>query len=117
MSKLTVLVATIALVGSMAFAAQSHAEDYCTPWAGKEPRPASDWDQCNEAGSIAAGVADLRDHHVPQEGATMWLLQSWQSLQGLSLDEINRAYVSPVYESKESAHDICVEYTNACRSR
>jgi hypothetical protein len=36
------------------------------------------------------------------------------SLQGVSLDQFNQQYVAPIYESKESAHDICAEYTNTC---
>ena len=67
MNKLMVLVA-IALVGSIAFVAQSHADD-CMPWAGKESRPASDWNQCKEVGFIASEVADMRDHKLPQSEA------------------------------------------------
>lgn len=115
MSKLSVLVATIALVSSMALPAQAQAQtDDCVPWAGKTPRSMADWNECKEAGFIAGQVADLRDHHVGKDAATMNLFQFWTSLHGLSLEEIDRAYVSPVYESKESARDICVEYRNAC---
>jgi hypothetical protein len=97
MNKLMVLVA-IALVGSMAFVAQSHADD-CMPWAWKELRPASDWNQCKEVGFIASEVADMRDHKLPQSEAAIQILQTFPSLQGVSLDQINRQYVAPVYES------------------
>ena len=114
MNKLIVL-AAIALVGNMAFAAQSRADD-CLPWAGKDPRPASDWDQCKEMGFIASSVAELRDNKMPQADAAMQIMQTFPSLQGVSLDQITRQYVAPVYESKESRHDICVEYTNTCKA-
>ena len=113
MNRLIVLIATVMC---MALPAQSRAEDYCAPWAGKNPRPASDWDQCKEAGFIAGQVADLRDHKIAQKDVAIWLMQSFPSLHGISLGEIDRAYVTPVYESKESWRDICAEYTNACES-
>jgi hypothetical protein len=116
MKKLMVLVATIMLVG-VAFTAQAQTTDRCYPWAGKDPLPASAFDPCIEAGFIAGQVADLRDKHISKDAATMDLFQFEQSLQGLSLKEIDRTYVTPVYDSKESWHSICVEYTNACRSR
>ena len=68
----------------------------------------STWDQCKEAGFIAGQVAGLRDHHVGKDAATMFLFQFMGSLHGLSLKEIDRAYATPIYESKESWHDICV---------
>jgi hypothetical protein len=114
----------------MACAAQTYADDPCLPnsagvtgeidaktAASIKPRSPADWDQCKEAGSIAGGVADLRDHHIGKEAVAILLMQSYPSLHGLSLEEIDRAYVSPVYESKEPWHDICVEYMNACYSK
>jgi hypothetical protein len=116
MKKLMGLAATIMLVG-VVLTAQAQTTDRCYPWAGKDPLPASAFDPCIEAGFIAGQVATLRDQHIGKDLATMDLLQYQLSLRGLSQAEIDRTYVTPVYDSKESWHAICVEYTNACRSR
>jgi hypothetical protein len=117
------------MVALVACAAQVRAEDDpCLPNAAgiavKDaktaatvvPRAASDWDQCKEMGSIAGQVAHMRDSKIAQEEVAMMIWQWFTSLRNSNRDYINQTYVVPIYDSSESWHDICVEYTNACTS-
>lgn len=94
---------------------QTWADD-CTPWAGKDPRPASLWDHCKEVGYIAGQVAQLRDSRLAEKEAAMLILQVFPSVRGLTVDQVDQQYVAPVYQSTKSWLDTCEAFQAACKA-